>query len=137
MTGMLAKEIGVKKVVALLTNISYASFISQHGIDHVFSPRISATSEVLSLVYSEKVSSLISFYDNRAEVIEVFVSLSSKLVGIPISQLGPYLPKDFLIAMIQNRGRIMVAHGDRVISPGDTVIVITTSEHLHELETIF
>jgi trk system potassium uptake protein TrkA len=63
--------------------------------------------------------------------------MDSKVVGIPLSELGPLLPKDFLIAMIQNRGRIIVARGDRIISPGDTVIVVTTAKHAADLEKIF
>jgi trk system potassium uptake protein TrkA len=47
------------------------------------------------------------------------------------------MPKDFLIAMIQNRGRIMVANGNRILSPGDTVIVITSPKHAPELGKIF
>jgi trk system potassium uptake protein TrkA len=68
---------------------------------------------------------------------EIVVSMESKVLGIPLSELGPLLPKDFLIAMIQNRGRIMVANGARIISPGDTVIVITDPKHITELEKIF
>ena len=68
---------------------------------------------------------------------EVNVSIDSRLVGIPLSELGPLLPKDFLITMIQNRGRIMVANGERIISPGDTVIVITNPHHVAELEKMF
>jgi len=79
----------------------------------------------------------VSFYENRAEVMEIKVSMQSPIVGIPLSDLGSFFPKDFLIAIIQNRGRIMVAHGSRVISPGDSVIVIADPKHIPELEKIF
>ena len=68
---------------------------------------------------------------------EVNVSQDSPIIGIPLSQLGPLLPSDFLIAMIQNRGRIMIANGNRIISAGDTVIVITSPKHIEDLENIF
>jgi len=80
---------------------------------------------------------VVSFYENQAEAVEINVSMDSNLVGIPLSDLGPLLPKDFLIAMIQNRGRTMIARGDRIISPGDTVVVITSPKHIHELEKTF
>ena len=101
------------------------------------SPRISAAHHILSQILSGKVTSLISLYENQPEIMEINVSMDSKIVGIPLSELGPLLPKDFLIAMIQNRGRIMIAHGNRIISPGDTVIVITSPKHVPELEKIF
>jgi trk system potassium uptake protein TrkA len=117
--------------------MSYAPLAARLGINHTISPRILAANHILSQIFSGKITSLVSLYDNQAEIMEVNVSLDSKLVGIPLSELGPLLPKDFLIAMIQNRGRIMVAHGDRIISPGDTVIVITSPHHVTDLEKMF
>jgi len=137
MVGMLAKQAGCQDIVAMLSNTSYMPLVSQLGLNYTVSPRISAANHILSQILSGKVTSLVSLYDNQAEIIEVNVSVDSKVVGIPLSELGPMLPKDFLIAMIQNRGRIMIAHGNRIISPGDTVIVITTPRHMQELEKIF
>lgn len=134
---VLAKQLGCQNVVAVLSNTSNASLVSQLGINYTVSPRISAASHILSQILSGKVSTLVSLYENKAEIMEINVSSDSKLVGIPLSELGPLLPKDFLIAMIQNRGRLMVAHGNRIISPGDTVIVITSPRHAQELERIF
>lgn len=137
MVAMLGKEAGCKDAMVMLSNMSYASVVNRLGISHTVSPRLSAANHVLSQILSGTVTSLVSLYENQAEIMEVNVSLDSKLVGIPLSELGPLLPKDFLIAMIQNRGRIMVANGNRIISPGDTVIVITSPKHVHELEKIF
>lgn len=134
---MLGKEVGCDDVVVTLSNPSYSTLANKLGINHTVSPRISTADHILSQILSGTVTSLVSFYENQAEIMEVNVSMDSKVVGIPLSELGPLLPKDFLIAMIQNRGRIMVAHGNRIISPGDTVIVITHPRHVPELETIF
>jgi trk system potassium uptake protein TrkA len=136
-SALLAKEVGCQDVVAMFSNPSYAPLATQLGINHTVSSRISAASRMLSQILSGTVRSLISFYDNQAEIIEINVSTDSKVVGIPISELGPLLPEDFLIAIIQNRGRIMIANGNRILSPGDTVIVITSPRHIPELEIIF
>lgn len=137
LTALLGKEVGCQDALAVLENMSYAPLASRQGINHTISPRISAANHILSQIFSGKITSLVSLYDNQAEIMEVNVSIDSRLVGIPLSELGPLLPKDFLIAMIQNRGRIMVAHGDRIISPGDTVIVITSPHHVNDLEKMF
>lgn len=137
MVALLAKEIGCQDIVIMLSNTSYTSIVDRIGIKHTVSPRISATNQILSLLFSGRINSLISLYENKAEIMEINVSLESKIVGIPLSDLGPFLPKDFLIVMIQNRGRIMIAHGNRILSPGDTVIVVTNPEHVPELEKIF
>jgi trk system potassium uptake protein TrkA len=137
LSGMLAKKAGCQNVVVMLSNTSYAPIVNSFGLDYTVAPRLCAASHILSQIMSGKVTSLISLYENQAEIMEVNVSVDSNVVGIPLSELGPLLPKDFLICMIQNRGRIMIANGNRVISPGDTVIVITGPKHVRELEKIF
>lgn len=137
LSSLLAKEAGCKNALAVLNNNSYAPIVARLGINHVVSPRLVTANHILSQLFSGTVTSLISLYDNRAEILEINVSMDSKIVGISLSELGPLLPVDFLIAMIQNRGRIMVAHGNRVISPGDTVIVMTSPKHIPELEKLF
>lgn len=134
---MLAKELGCQEVIVVLSNTNYRSILAPLGVKHVVSPRITAANQILSKILTGTVTTLVSLYDNQAEVMEINVSMESKVAGIPLSELGPLLPKDFLIAMIQNRGRIMVANGDRIISPGDTVIVVTTAKHVPDLEKIF
>lgn len=137
LSALLGKEAGCGDSLAVLSNMSYGPLAARLGINHTISPRLVAANHILSQIFSGKITSLVSLYDNHAEIMEINVSIDSKLVGIPLSELGPLLPKDFLIAMIQNRGRIMVAHGDRIISPGDTVIVITSPHHVNELEKMF
>ncbi len=134
---ILAKETGCKDVLIIVSNINYKAVLAPLGIKNVVSPRVTAANQILSKILTGTVTTLVSLYDNQAEVMEINVSMESKVVGIPLSELGPMLPRDFLIAMIQNRGRIMVAKGDRIMSPGDTVIVVTTAKHVPDLEKIF
>ena len=137
LSAMLAKELGSSNVMALLSSTAYTPVVAKMGITHVVSPRVSAANKILSLILSKQVSSVVSLYDNQAEIVEINVSMKAKVAGVPLAELGPLLPKDFLIAMIQNRGRIMIANGNHIISPGDSVIVISHPSHLNHLEKIF
>lgn len=137
MTGLLGKEAGCENVVVQLANTSYIPIVNRLGISHTASPRIIAANRILALALSGAVTSIVALHENQAEIMEINVSMKSQVVGIPISELGPMLPKDFLIAVIQNRGRVMIANGDRIISPGDSVIVVSHPKHLRELEDIF
>jgi trk system potassium uptake protein TrkA len=137
LVSVLAREAGCKNVVAMIAQAKYLPVIKRMGITHVVSPRQSAASRVLCIAHDDKVSSMISLYENQAEIMEVKVSMDSKVVGIPVSELGPQLPRDFLLAVIQNRGQIMIANGDRILSPGDTVIVISHPAHAQDFHKIF
>lgn len=135
--GLLGKQLGSQEAHVVLQNASYTSLVSKFGLKHTVSPRVIATNHILSQFVAGKVTSLVSLYENQAEIIEITVSMNSKVVGIRLAELGPFLPKDLLILMIQNRGRNMIAHGNRVISPGDTVVLVTNPDHVSSLEKIF
>lgn len=137
LTGMLAKEAGCPEAIVMLSNMSYLPIVDNLGLKHLVSPRICAANHILSQMLFGKVTSLVSLYDNRAEIMEINVSQESNIAGIPLAELGPLLPRNFLVAIIQNRGRIMIARGDRVISPGDTIIAISDPKHIEELEKNF
>ncbi len=137
LTAFLGKEAGCDNVVVTLFNTSYVPLLTQKGIAQIVSPRISAANHIISLAISGRITSLTSLYENTVEILEITVSPKSKITGMPLVDLGHVMPKDFLIAMIQNRGQIMIANGNRIISPGDSVIVITKPERLDELKKIF
>lgn len=134
---LLGKEIGCKDAVVLLSNAALGPMLKTLGINFTASPRLSVASHIISLLLSGSVSSLVSLYENAAEIMEINVSTNSPILGIPLSELGPRLPKEFLIAVIQNRGRVMIANGNCILSPGDTVIVLTHPKHVQELEKLF
>ncbi len=134
---LLAKQAGCKEVIAVISDTQYIPIVRELGISHVLSPRVSAANRVLSYARSQAVASMVSLYEGQAEILEVKVSLDSRFVGIPIAELGPQMPDDFLIALVQNRGRIMIANGNRVLSPGDTMVVITAPRHIQEFSKVF
>lgn len=134
---VMGKNVGAGKSVALLSSPKYRMLVEQLGISHAVSARLEAAHQILSFAKGERVTAMTTLYDEEVEVLEVNVPLRSSIAGIPISELGPELPSDFLIAVIQNRGRILIAHGNRILSPGDTVIVVCHRKARAFLEKVF
>jgi|GEM_PF-439675 len=132
-----AKDLNCERVIVSLSDTSYLPLITRLGIDHAASARIFAANRIFSIAREKSIASMVSMYENQAEIMEVKVSMDSKIAGIPIKQLGPELPKDFLIVVIQSRGRVFIADGTRVLSPGDTVIVISSPKHIEEIKKLF
>ncbi len=137
LAALLARDLGTETVIISLSDTNYLPLIGRLGITHAASARINAANRILSIAREKTIASMVSMYNNQAEIMEVKVSATSKIVGIPIQQLGPELPKDFLIVLIQSRGRIFVADGTRVLSPGDTVVVISNPKHVDEIKKLF
>ncbi len=137
LAGAIARDLGCHNVIISLSDTNYMPLVNRLGISQAASPRINAANRILSIARERTIASMVSMYDNKAEIMEVKVSANSKLAGIPIRQLGPELPDDFLIVVIQSRGRIIIADGNRVLSPGDTVVVISSPKHVTELKKLF
>lgn len=132
-----AQSLGSKKVLLSLSDSNYIPLLTDRGIAHAASPRIFAANRIFSIVREKNISSMISMYENRAEILEIKVSITSKITGIPLKYLGNYLPRDLLIIAVQSRGRVFIADGARVLSPGDTVIVISNPKYIQEMKTLF
>ncbi len=132
-----AKHLGCKKIISLISDTSLAPILRDQNIHFSVSERVNIANRVLSIIHAEKILSIASLCDNQAKVIEIKVSEDCELVGIPLSELSAKLPQNLLITAIENRGRVMIGKGDRIISPNDTVILITSPELLHELQELF
>ena len=134
---LLARQAGCNHVTAVVGNTVMAPMLKNLGVTHVASPLTSAANRILAVAGARTVIATSALYENRAKVVELKVSANSKIVGIPLAELGPQLPREFLFALIQNRGRTLIAHGSRTLCPGDTVIVITAPQHTEQILELF
>ncbi len=134
---LFAKEQGCSKVISVFSDQATRRLAEKLGIYHAISPRIAATDRILTLAKREKLTSMLSLYDQRAEIIEVKVSQNSPLVGIPLSLLGPRLPPEILIAAIYSKGKLFIAGGNHILSPKDEALVICHPLHRKFLEEYF
>lgn len=137
LAGAIAHDLGCRQIISSLSDTSYLPLVEKLGISLAASPRIHAANRILSIAREKTIASMVSMYSNQAEIMEVKVSPQSKIAGIPIHRIGPKLPSDFLIVMIQSRGRVFIADGSRVLSPGDTVVVISSPKHIEEIKKLF
>ncbi|MCH9608481.1 MAG: Trk system potassium uptake protein TrkA [Chlamydiales bacterium] len=137
LAGSIAKELGCDSVISSLSDTNYLPLVTSLGITQAISPRNCVANRILSIARQRSVTSMVSLYNNRAEIMEMKVSLDSKIAGIPIRLLGRELPNEMLIVAIQSHGRILIADGNRVLSPGDTVIVIANPKYVDEIKRLF
>jgi trk system potassium uptake protein TrkA len=131
----LAKELGCKKAVALIGDASYVPVLEKSQVIPLLSVQVKVANRILSILHEETILSVASLCQDQAKIVELKVSASSPLIGIPLSDLK--LPKDLLIAVIESRGRVMIGRGNRIVSPDDTVIVICHPEQIAELPSYF
>lgn len=134
---LIAKDLGCPKVISVFSDKASGHLAEKLGISHVVSPYITTTDHILTLTRGEKLSIIVSLYDQKAEIIGVRVSENSKVVGDPLATLGPRLPSEMLIALILSEGKIFAATGQYVLKAHDEVLIICHPKHRKFVEKLF
>ncbi len=132
----LAKEAGCKNVIALVSDESALPLLKRLGISNALSEKASLARQIHAIIENDSIISIASLYNNKAQIMEIKISPKSSLVGPPLSELKPNFPSNFLIAMIENRGGVMVPKGSSILTPGDTAIVICSPSSVSEIQKI-
>ena len=140
MLSLYAGSISSCKVVTKLSGNHFNSVMNKLELGSVFSPSNVASEEIVRFVramhnsYGSNVETLYRIVDEKAEALEFFVKDDCSIANIPLMEME--LIDNLLIAVINRKGKIIIPHGNDVIKPRDTVIIITTVQGLTELEDI-
>ena len=140
MAALLAKQHGVKKVVAKINRTSYAGVIKNLGLNNVVSPKLITANYILRYVrglqnaMGNPVNSLYRIMNDKAEAIEFTANQFTKVLNIPLSKLD--ISDDILVATIVRNHKIIIPHGNDVIKSGDNVILIVKERKLIDLNDI-
>ncbi len=122
LVSLLAKRLGVRRTMALVSRLSYISLVSTIGVDVVLNPQMAAVDRVLRHVRKGEVLRVATLGGETAEAIEAVVGNCSELLGKPLKELS--FPKDAIIgAVVRESGGIVIPHGETVIKEGDRVII--------------
>lgn len=130
MACVLAKEVGAKQTLAVVHQPDFAPLVSKLGIDHAVTPRVAIANRILKLVNADRVTSLAVLEEGQIEVIESDVPPESPLAGRPLAEVR--LPKDCLIATVLRDDQVIVPHGEDIIRPKDSVVLITSKKRAEE-----
>ncbi|NLM38385.1 MAG: Trk system potassium transporter TrkA, partial [Firmicutes bacterium] len=132
---LMAKQVGVKKVIAKVSKPSYAKIIENLGVDIALSPIDITASEILRIVRGERFVSVSLLFGGQAEVNEIVADSCMPITGKRISEMG--LPKGVIIGAIEHKGRVVVPNGSSVINEGDRFVVFCMTSKLSVLDTFF
>ncbi|TDJ48441.1 MAG: Trk system potassium transporter TrkA [Gammaproteobacteria bacterium] len=124
LSAMVAKQLGCKKVMALINRPSYTDLVESGAIDVAISPRQITIGSLLEHVRRGDVVKVHSLRGGRAEAIEAIVrgdEQTSKIVGRAVEHIQ--LPPGTSINVIVRGGRVMQAHHDTVIETDDHIIL--------------
>ncbi len=132
---LIAKQLGVKKVIARADRSDYVPLFEMVGVDSAVSPRQATVNEVLKLTFGQGIESVTTIEGEQAEIIEYTTSKKSKIVGKPLKNVK--FPPDAIISMVVHKGNTIVPRGEYVIEEGDRVVVFSLQSANAEVEKLF
>ena len=130
MASLLAKRLGAKKVMTLITNPVYANLMQGGEIDVAISPQLATTSSVLAHVGRGDTGVVHSLRRGAAEALEFIVHgdvNNSKVVGKEIGNL--VMPVGTTVAALVRDSEVIIAHHDVIIKNNDHVIVVVINKN--------
>jgi trk system potassium uptake protein TrkA len=145
MSALLAKRMGVRKVIALINRRSYVDLLQAGQIDIAISPAQATIGTLLARVRRGDCVAAHSLRRGAAEALELVAhgdAKSSRVVGRRIEEID--LPKGATIGAIMRRRitetptdtlaehdyQVLMAHHDLIIEPDDHVIVFVVNKRI-------
>ncbi len=139
MSALLAKQLGARKVIALINRSAYVSLVQGGKIDIALSPAHVTIGSLLAYVRQGDVAAVHSLRRGAAEALELVVHgdrLSSKVVGRRINEID--LPRGATIGAIVRDKKVVIAHHDTQIDAEDHVIVfVVDKQMIRKVEKLF
>ena len=121
LTAMLAKRMGVKKVIAEVENLNYINLADSVGVDTIINKKMDSASNIFRFTMSTDVLAIKCLTGSDAEVLEFIVKPNSPATKAPIKDLG--LPSDVTIGGIVRGDKVFIASGKTEIMAYDRVVL--------------
>lgn len=139
MSSLLAKQMGARKVVAIINRSRYVDLLQGGKIDVAISPAQATIGALLAHVRQGDIVAVHSLRRGEAEAIELIAhgdKSNSRVVGRKVEEIK--LPQGANLAALIRGEKVIMAHHDTVIENEDHVIVfIDNKRHIREIEQLF
>jgi trk system potassium uptake protein TrkA len=133
---LLARRLGVRKVVARVNRLNYVGLAQRLGISTTVSPRLATVDRILQFVRRGRVLSVTTFGEEEAEAIELIASAGSRYVGRKLAAVR-FPPGAIIGSIVRSSGEVLVPRGSTVVRPGDRLIVFALERIIPQLEAAF
>ncbi len=123
LAAMLAKRMGVKKVIAEVENLNYIGLAESMGIDTIINKKMITASNIFRFTMSTDVQAIKCLNGSDAEVLEFIVKPNSPATKHVVKNLE--LPRDTIIGGIVRGDKVFIATGNSAIQAYDRVVVFS------------
>ena len=135
LAAMLAKRMGVKKVIAEVENINYISLAESIGVDTIINKKLVTASNIFRFTMSTDVQAIKCLTGSQAEVMEFIVKPNSPATKSRVKDLG--LPSDAIIGGVVRGDRVFIAVDDTQIKAYDRIVVFSMPDSVMRVAEFF
>ncbi|MBQ9138467.1 MAG: Trk system potassium transporter TrkA [Alistipes sp.] len=135
LTAMLAKRMGVKRVIAEVENMNYIKIADSVGIDTIINKKIVTASNIFRFTMSTDVLAIKCLTGSDAEVLEFIVKPNSPATKSTIGEMG--LPDDVIIGGIVRGDKVFIAVSNMQINAYDRVVLFAMPSAISDIGYYF
>ena len=135
LAAMLAKRMGVKRVIAEVENINYISLAESIGVDTIINKKLVTASNIFRFTMTTDVQAIKCLTGSQAEVMEFIVKPNSPATKSRIRDLG--LPDDAVVGGVVRGDRVFIAVDDTQINAYDRIVVFTMPDSVMRVAEFF
>ena len=121
LTAMLAKRMGVKRVIAEVENMNYINIADSVGVDTIINKKIVTASNIFRFTMSTDVLAIKCLTGSDAQVLEFIVKPNSPATKSTIGELG--LPEDVVVGGIVRGDTLFIADSGMQMMAYDRVVL--------------
>ena len=139
LTGIIAKKLGAKKVIARVNTMENLSpevwrMYQDLGIDGLLSPEDIAAQEIISLLKKNASSETYDFAGGNLQLFMVKLEPEGEFLGKTLDQvMDQYEHIEFRVAAIHRRQSTFIPQGEEVFQVGDMVYVVTKPHAIKDI----
>ena len=135
LAAMVAKRLGVKKVIAEVENLNFINLAESMGIDTIVNKKLITASNIFRFTMSTDVQAIKCLTGCDAEVLEFIVKPNSPATKVKIRDLN--FPHDATIGGIVRGDRTFIAVGNTEINAYDRVVVFSLPSAISKIGKFF
>jgi len=132
MISLLAKKMGVRRVMTLVNKVAYSPLVHSIGVDVVISPRHAAVDKIMQFIRRGKILSVSSLPEENAEAFEAVAMETSDIVGRPLREIE--FPRDAIVGALVRGSEVIIPNGSTVIEAGDRVMIFALKTAVPQVE---
>ena len=135
MACLLARELGVERIAALVQKSETSHLWRKIGMVDVVSPRALAAERILTYIENDYEAHIVSFANGAAQFMQRRVVEQSPAAGSQLANVE--IPQGLIVAAVLRGGTAFIPRGDDVIRVGDEVILFVLQSEAPMANLVF